>query len=100
MGEIFVKIDFELVVKMSVGFNGADLRNVCTEAGMIALREERDYVTNDDFIKSVRKMAEAKKLETEEMIPIRGIRAEKEQTDQTTEMTGIGAEIEATQEKG
>ena len=34
------------------------------------------------------------------MIPIRGIRAEKEQTDQTTEMTGIGAETEATQEKG
>ncbi len=42
---------------------------------------------------------EAKKLETEQMITIRVIRAEKEQTEQTTEMTGIGAEIEATQEK-
>ena len=27
-------IDFEAVVKLSDGFNGADLRNVCTEAGM------------------------------------------------------------------
>ncbi|ORD94715.1 PRS10 [Enterospora canceri] len=58
------EIDLDLVVKMSAGFNGADLRNVCTEAGMIALREERDYVINDDFVKSVRKMAESKKLES------------------------------------
>ena len=26
-------IDYEAVVKLSDGFNGADLRNVCTEAG-------------------------------------------------------------------
>ncbi|OQS53984.1 PSMC6 [Ecytonucleospora hepatopenaei] len=58
------EIDFDILVKMSAGFNGADLRNVCTEAGMLALRDERDYVTNEDFVKSVRKMAEAKKLET------------------------------------
>jgi len=27
------EIDYEAVVKLSDGFNGADLRNVCTEAG-------------------------------------------------------------------
>lgn len=26
-------VDYEAVVKLSDGFNGADLRNVCTEAG-------------------------------------------------------------------
>lgn len=26
-------LDFEAIVKLSDGFNGADLRNVCTEAG-------------------------------------------------------------------
>jgi hypothetical protein len=26
------------VVKLSDGFNGADLRNVCTEAGLFAIR--------------------------------------------------------------
>ena len=26
-------IDYEAIVKLSDGFNGADLRNVCTEAG-------------------------------------------------------------------
>lgn len=33
------------------GFNGADLRNVCTEAGMFAIRADRDYVVQEDFMK-------------------------------------------------
>lgn len=28
-------IDYEAIVKLSDGFNGADLRNVCTEAGTL-----------------------------------------------------------------
>ncbi|KAJ1796520.1 26S proteasome subunit rpt4 [Coemansia sp. RSA 2399] len=58
------EIDYEAIVKLSDGFNGADLRNVCTEAGMFAIREERDYVMQDDFMKAVRKVADAKKLES------------------------------------
>jgi 26S proteasome regulatory subunit T4 len=57
-------IDYEAVVKLSDGFNGADLRNVCTEAGMFAIRAERDYVVDEDFMKAVRKVAENKKLES------------------------------------
>jgi len=57
------EIDYESVIKLSDGFNGADLRNVCTEAGMFAIRAERDYVIDEDFNKAVRKVAEAKKLE-------------------------------------
>lgn len=56
-------IDYEAIVKLSDGFNGADLRNVCTEAGLFAIRAERDFVTEDDFMKAARKMQEAKKLE-------------------------------------
>ena len=58
------EIDFDNLVKLSVGFNGADLRNVCTEAGMNAMREGRDFVAHEDFVKSCRKLAESKKLET------------------------------------
>ena len=58
------ELDLDPIVKLSDGFNGADLRNVCTEAGMFAIRDERDYVTEEDFMKAVRKMAEAKKLES------------------------------------
>jgi 26S proteasome regulatory subunit T4 len=68
--------DFEAVVKLSDGFNGADLRNVCTEAGntllnpnnkclgMFAIRADRDYVIEEDFMKAVRKVGDAKKLES------------------------------------
>ncbi|KAG5239006.1 regulatory particle triple-A ATPase 4A [Salix suchowensis] len=57
-------IDYEAVVKLAEGFNGADLRNVCTEAGMFAIRAERDYIIHEDFMKAVRKLNEAKKLES------------------------------------
>ena len=58
------EIDYEAVVKLSDGFNGADLRNVCTEAGMFAIRDERDFVIQEDLMKAVRKLADVKKLET------------------------------------
>ncbi|RUS25573.1 26S proteasome regulatory complex ATPase RPT4, partial [Jimgerdemannia flammicorona] len=64
---ILFDADYEAIVKLADGFNGADLRNVCTEAGeygMFAIREERDYVVQEDFMKAVRKVTDAKKLET------------------------------------
>ncbi|KAK7459223.1 26S proteasome subunit P45 family protein [Colletotrichum acutatum] len=57
------EIDFESVVKMSDGLNGADLRNVVTEAGLFAIKDYRDAINQDDFNKAVRKVAESKKLE-------------------------------------
>lgn len=35
--------DFEAVAKFCEDFNGADMRIVCTEAGMFAIRATRDY---------------------------------------------------------
>uniref|UniRef100_A0AAY5LAY5 AAA+ ATPase domain-containing protein n=1 Tax=Esox lucius TaxID=8010 RepID=A0AAY5LAY5_ESOLU len=58
------EMDYEAIVKLSDGFNGADLRNVCTEAGMFAIRADHEYVTQEDFMKAVRKVAESKKLES------------------------------------
>jgi len=57
-------IDYEAIVKLAESFNGADMRNVCTEAGMFAIRENRKYVIQEDFMKAVRKVKEAKKLES------------------------------------
>ena len=37
-------IDYEAVAKLCEGFNGADMRNICTEAGMFAIREVKDHV--------------------------------------------------------
>jgi len=58
------EIDYEAIVKLTDGANGADLRNVCTEAGMFAIREQRKWVIQEDFIKAARKVMENKKLET------------------------------------
>ena len=57
------EIDYEAIVKLSEDFNGADLRNVVTEAGMFAIRDDRDYIIQDDLMKAVRKFGEVKKLE-------------------------------------
>jgi 26S proteasome regulatory subunit T4 len=56
--------DFEAVCRLGDGFNGADMRNVCTEAGMFAIRADRDFVIEEDFMKAARKMAENKKMES------------------------------------
>jgi len=56
-------IDWDAIVKLTDGFNCADMRNICTEAGMFAIREERDFVLEEDFIKAARKIGEGKKLE-------------------------------------
>ena len=58
------EIDYESVAKICEGFNAADIRNVCTEAGIFAIRAERDWVIEEDFYKAARKLAEAKLLET------------------------------------
>ena len=57
-------VDYDSLSKLTDGFNGADLRNVCTEAAMFAIREERNYVENEDFMKAARKLMEGKKLES------------------------------------
>ena len=58
------EIDFEGVSKLCEDFNGADLRNICTEAGMFAIRNDRDYVIDEDFMKAARKIKDVKKLES------------------------------------
>lgn len=57
-------INLEAVAKICDEFNGADLRNVCTESGMFAIRNDREYVIEEDFMQAARKIKETKKLET------------------------------------
>ena len=58
------EIEFESLAKITDGFNGADLRNVCTEAGMFAIRDQREYTVQEDFMRAARKIKDAKKLES------------------------------------
>jgi 26S proteasome regulatory subunit T4 len=57
----------ELCARMFLCFiysNYVVFRNVCTEAGLFAIRSEREYVIQEDFMKAVRKVADNKKLES------------------------------------
>ncbi len=45
-----------LALHMGEDATGADIKAVCTEAGMFAIREERDAIAVEDFEKSIRKM--------------------------------------------
>lgn len=56
------EIDYEATAKLSHGFNGADLRNVCMkQESMFATRADHDFVVQEDFMKAVRKVADSKK---------------------------------------
>jgi len=49
-------IDFEAMAKEADGATGADIKAMVTEAGMFAIRDNRDYVTMADFEKAVDKV--------------------------------------------
>ena len=42
-------LNLDYLVNESAGFSGAEIRNVCIEAGMFAIRNDRDYITLQDF---------------------------------------------------
>ena len=49
-------VDIDYLVQMTEGGSGADIKNICTEAGMFAIRAERDHVVNEDFIDAIKKI--------------------------------------------
>lgn len=49
-------IRFDLIARLCNNATGAELRSVCTEAGMFAIRERRKIATEEDFFKSVDKV--------------------------------------------
>ncbi len=58
-------IDFEALASRCEGATGADIRAVCTEAGMWAIREERDHVTPADFDRAIDKVVGEEELRKE-----------------------------------
>jgi proteasome regulatory subunit len=49
-------INLEKLVSLTDGASGADIKAIVTEAGMFAIREERDQITMDDFLKATDKV--------------------------------------------
>merc|ERR1712185_369515 len=49
-------IRFELLARLCPNCTGADIRSVCIEAGMFAIRARRKTVTEKDFFESINKV--------------------------------------------
>ena len=49
-------INLKKIAEMMPGASGAEVKGVCTEAGMYALRERRVHVTQEDFELAVAKV--------------------------------------------
>ena len=47
------KLDREFLAKQTPGFAGADIANVCNEAALIAARNNKDSVTQEDFLAAI-----------------------------------------------
>jgi proteasome regulatory subunit len=54
-------IDVKILAVMTDGATGAEIKSICTEAGMLAIRDGRDCVTMNDFEKAKSKVMEAEK---------------------------------------
>ncbi|MEM4141795.1 MAG: proteasome-activating nucleotidase [Thermoplasmata archaeon] len=54
-------INYSILSKETKGMSGADIKAICTEAGMNAIREMRELVTMSDFYKAVEKIRKSTK---------------------------------------
>ena len=54
-------IDIRSLAAMTDGVSGAEIKSICTEAGMLAIRDGRDCVMMSDFEKAKVKVMEAEK---------------------------------------
>jgi proteasome regulatory subunit len=51
-------IDLNEVAALTEGKNGADLKAISMEAGMFAIRREREQITREDFLAAIEKVAQ------------------------------------------
>jgi len=54
-------IDVRMLAAMTDGASGAEIKSICTEAGMLAIRDGRDHVTVSDFDRAKVKVMETEK---------------------------------------
>ncbi|MFX0031205.1 MAG: proteasome-activating nucleotidase [Promethearchaeota archaeon] len=49
-------INLKKLVELTEGATGADIKAICTEAGMFAIRKNAEIIIQDDFIKAIEKV--------------------------------------------
>ena len=51
-------VDAKKLAELTEGSSGAEIKSICTEAGMLTIRDDRDTITMDDFMKAKMKVLE------------------------------------------
>ncbi len=54
-------VNFEELARSTEDFNGAMLKAVCVEAGMLAMRRDASCITHEDFVEGVAQVQMKKK---------------------------------------
>ena len=49
-------IDYDELVRMTDGLTGAEIEAICREAGMLAIRNDEDTITETNFMQAIRKV--------------------------------------------
>ncbi len=49
-------LNFKKLVELTEGATGADIKAICTEAGMFAIRKEAEAIVKNDFIEAINKV--------------------------------------------
>ncbi|MFX1392567.1 MAG: proteasome-activating nucleotidase [Promethearchaeota archaeon] len=58
------RIDLNRLIEMTENATGADLKAICIEAGMFAIRKNAEQIIQDDFIKAIDKVMKNKDTES------------------------------------
>ncbi|KAM0679280.1 26S proteasome regulatory subunit 6A [Binucleata daphniae] len=54
-------VNYEELARSTEGFNGAQLKAVCVEAGVSAMRADKDIINQNDFVEGIREVLSKKK---------------------------------------
>ena len=62
------RVNLKKISQETEGFSGAEIKGACTEAGFFAIREERNFITNQDFKLAIDKIQTVEMDQEEEKI--------------------------------
>jgi len=56
-------INFPKLITLTKGFSGAEIKAVCTEAGYLAMRKNKDIISEQNFLNAIKKIKERETIE-------------------------------------
>jgi proteasome regulatory subunit len=58
------EINLKTLIELTMNATGSDIKGICTEAGMYAIRRNSEKITNEDFLRAIEKIMRLKKEES------------------------------------